>query len=244
MGGFTPIHVPNCIGWIRSDLGLPGGITSGSLMTSWGSQYGSFAGCAQTTDARKPTWSTSGGLNSRPRIIFDGARAFTLDFDVTGAKTLFLVYKLSSTASSFTLVSIKHVATTTFSDFSVNLTVGAPYLSTSFISDHTAGTLTGFSPTLGTTNGHYEINTYNGGAISTPGSYTDALDGTAQTLSASGATGRVTTDLGSIGARMSAAQVLVNPFIGDFYELAVYSNVVATNYQNLLIKYSKQLYLL
>jgi hypothetical protein len=214
-------------------------------MASWGSQYGSFAGCAQATDARKPTWSTSGGLNSRPRIIFDGARAFTLDFDVTGAKTLFLVYKLASTAGIIdSLISLKNISGSLFSEFTVNCTTGG-YLLTSFRDDYlVGGNSVGFNTTLGTTVGHYEINTYNGGSNASTGSYTDTLDGVSQTMSASGAFARVSTDLGSLGARMTSTQTLAIPFIGDFYELAVYSNVVAAKYQNLLIKYSKQLYLL
>jgi hypothetical protein len=241
---FAPPRLTGCVAWLRSDLGLDPGQSNNTTAPNWRSLVAGTADCAQTTDAKRPVWHSSGGLNNRPYLSFNGNAAYTWAMNLGGAKTSLCIFRLAATISLgnlFSIYSMKRTSDNTFSEYSICNISG--YKISSFRYDYQAASTTvGYDWSPGTTNGHYMITTYNGGTNTSTSSYTDTLDGTVQTLSASGAFGRLSTDLGSIGARLSSAQVVSFGCNCDLYEVAVYNRVISSAEITHLIHYAQNRY--
>lgn len=230
--------------WLRTDLGLPGGQADNATMATWASQVAGGADCAQTTDAKRPVWHSSGGLNGLPYLTFNGSKAFTWALDHGGTRTIFCVFRITTapgSSSFYTLYSPKRTSDSTFTEYlDMNL---SGYKNTSFRADYQgAGVGAGYDVTLGTTNGHCSIFTYNGGTNTSTGSYTDTLDGTSQTMAVSSVVARTSTDLGSVGGRLNSAETVSNGALMDLYELADWTRVLNSTEISQLASYSRTRY--
>lgn len=64
---FRPTDISGLFAWYRSDLGVT---ESGGLVSQWNDQSGNGRNLSEATN--KPTYSSSGGPNSYPTIVFDG----------------------------------------------------------------------------------------------------------------------------------------------------------------------------
>lgn len=243
----TPLTIApsGLVAWLRSDLGLPGGQTDNATIASWASQVAGGADCAQTNPLKQPVWHSSGGLNNQPYLAFNGSKAFTWALDQGGARTVFCVFRVTTAPASstiYTIYSSKRSSDSTFSEYvDINF---AGYKTTSFRFDYQAASSSvGYDTTLGTTNGHCAITTYDGVSNTATGSYSDTLDGTSQTLSGSSTFGRTSTDLGSVGGRLNSAQAVSNGAIIELSELVVWSRVVNSTEKTNLTSYSRTRYL-
>jgi hypothetical protein len=60
----------NLLVWLRSDLGVT---ESGGVVSTWADQSGNGHNFTQGTAANRPAYNATGGPNSTPSILFDGA---------------------------------------------------------------------------------------------------------------------------------------------------------------------------
>lgn len=213
-------------------------------MASWASQVSGSANCSQTTDAKRPIWHASGGINNRPYLAFSGTKAFAWALDHGGARTVFCVFRVTTALGAntvYTLYSPKRSSDSTFSEYA--LITFAGYKSTSFRFDYQgASSSVGYDATLGTTNGHYAITTYDGGTNTSASSYGETLDGSTQTVLTSSSFGRTSTDLGSVGGRLSSAQTVSNGAIVELYDLDDWDVVLTAAEKNHLKAYANNRY--
>jgi hypothetical protein len=76
--------------------------------------------------------------------------------------------------------------------------------------------------------------TYNGGTNTSTSSYTALLDNTSDTVATSSTFNRTSTDLPSLGGRLTSGNVVSDGLVGDIGELLVTSNVISgTNETNM-----------
>lgn len=234
--------------WIRSDLGSPS--NSGA-----NDQSGRGNNITQPTVGLQPTYNASGGKNNRPYWAFRGASVFENTWNVASGLasphvplTIACVFRFNvvpAAAGFAAIYSLKGTATggsTSFNDLLPNA-LGGIYLPWSFNGNGQGGSSpasVGFNVALNTT--IHALVTAHADFLNdaTPSHYTASLDGTVETVAASGNTGRTATDLGSIGARLSSTDTLgLGPANMDFYELIVWkrqfqANEMADLYTNYL----------
>lgn len=110
---FQPNYVPNCVLWLRADLGIT---QSGGVVSNWADQSGSGYNFTATLTAR-PAY-TASGINSLPTLTFDGALTSMgmTGFTLAQPYTVFMVIKLVSGTSLYP---------TALSDTSGNLVVSS-----------------------------------------------------------------------------------------------------------------------
>lgn len=227
MRRWRPEHIPGCVAALDPAYGLPGGIVSGNALTTWSSLVPGAAN-AVGISGHEPKWVT-GGLGGNPKVTFDGTQAFDWSALVlSGAKSVFCVFKVNTaptSGTSQTIYSIKSTTGNKFSDY-VNINIAGYTLVTFFDDLNTVMNASGHNTTLGTTNAHASVRTYNGGTNTTPGNYGETLDGTVKTIIASSTANRTSTDKGSIGGRVTSGNAISVGMIADLYYISVYNAVM------------------
>lgn len=211
--------------WLKGDAGVT---LSGPNVTTWADQSGNSNNYVQATGGQQPTV-TSAALNGRPAITFDGSSQFlTSPFQIGGAKTVVIVRKLASVPGASTICEAYTLkdASNNFSEaMFFNFSGYQPYSLC-----HNLNGLT--SPTVGDaaaldTSWHVGIDTYNGGANTSTSSYTLTLDSVSQTLLASAAFNRISTDLVTLGARATSANVGSSFAPVQIAEVLIYDHVLS-----------------
>lgn len=145
------------------------------------------------------------------------------------AKTVAFAGKLTALPGLGTFYSIVTLKfdTSNFSEFTfLNL---AGYKETAWRHDFAVGAAgVGVDGALNT-NPHVWLHTYNDGTNTLPASYTAQFDGTAQTIVATGAFGRIATDRGSIGARIDSTGAIRGGSGAsmDLAEIVIYNSVLS-----------------
>lgn len=98
--GFAPTQLSGCALWLRADLGVT---LNGSTVSAWANQGTAGGSVSQGTAASQPTWSATGGPNSRAALAFDGGDWLTSDlaasawaFLHSANSTAFVVWKTTS----------------------------------------------------------------------------------------------------------------------------------------------------
>lgn len=97
---FLPIQLSGCALWLRADLGVT---LNGSTVSAWANQGTAGGSVTQGTAASQPTWSATGGPNSKAGLSFDGGDWLTSDlaasawaFLHSANSTVFVVWKTTS----------------------------------------------------------------------------------------------------------------------------------------------------
>jgi hypothetical protein len=236
-----PRTISGCQCWLRSDLGIT---LNGSTVSTWASQVSGVSGNASQSFApSQPVYSA--GINGRPKLAFDTARALVWSLSMTASapKTIVVVAKLTSAGGGgYSLLTLK--GGTQFSEVVVDL---GGYKPICWVHDvGAAGNVnsSGIDDAMGTSSVRAILHTYNGVSSGTPSSYTATLDGVSKTVGASGPFGRLGTDQGSVGCRLSAGGGGTFPLNGDIYEIIVYNRVLTSGEQDQIWKYLKALYAL
>lgn len=225
-GPFNPskIRGGEMLGWLRADLGIT---QSGGTVSNWANQKGIQGDAAQSTAAKQPIY-VPARQNGKPCLNFDGNRAMTWPIVPpglsTGLQSVFIVAALGTAVSNlYAILSMKAPTGVDFSDYSFEL--GQAGYTNVLLVPHagSSGVSFGYNATLGQTP-HCVIATYNGAAAAT--GIDSTFDGAQQITVQGGGWGRIGSDLGSIGARLSSTQVLAIPFIGDIYEIAAWQTIL------------------
>lgn len=225
--------------WLRSDSLSPGAVAS------WPDLSASAATCTQSDATKQPTCSASGGLNGQPRVTFDGARALQcpLGFaNLSAAWTIAIVAKLASEPhSGFSPFSLKSASGSLFTELLLDL---ATYKYESWVAEVGNSTRAGvgYDVALGTSAGHVLLETYNTGSQSATTSYTASLDGAGETILTSGNFLRTSSDLGSIGGRLTSGNAVSFGLVGDLYEVVAYTRVLTSGEQAALVSYLRARY--
>jgi len=74
---FNPTALPNCVLWLRADLGVT--MDESDRVATWADQSGNGNNFTQTTDTKKPVWQASvAAFNNKPTLLFDSAKSQTL----------------------------------------------------------------------------------------------------------------------------------------------------------------------
>ncbi len=218
-GGISnPLDIPDCVVWLRSDLGVT---DVSSAVSAWANQgsLGSAGDASQSSAPSRPAYASNGGLNNRAKLTFSSSN---LDwaYDGTGAKTLMVVLKLASTpGTGFTIYEVYNSAPVV-SEILVDLATYAPV---SFVDDWTAPTyLSGIADSLGSSVGHAFIHTFDGIDPASTSSYGANLDGTTKTVIGSQAYGSPAA-ASHIGGRLPSGTFMLD---GDMYEIVIYNRVL------------------
>lgn len=102
---WVPTILPGCPLWLRADLGVT---LNGSTVSAWANQGTLGGSCSQGTGAAQPTWSATGGPNSRAGLSFDGGdylastlAASAWNFLHSSNFTLFYVWNQTATGNAF-----------------------------------------------------------------------------------------------------------------------------------------------
>jgi len=174
-------------------------------------------------------------------IVFDGSDdALEMDAVVAGgAFTAAMTYKLTTTPTAgefFSPLSFCMSATKTF--FELLIVNDAGYLPVSLGAKVGPINSVGFSPTHDTA-AHRLVVSYDDGNPSLVGSYAIIYDGTSQTVVQSGALNRSTDDIGSVGARVTAAHATSFPLDGAMDEVVVIGGVISQSRLSRLDGYMK-----
>lgn len=234
---FQPTDIPNCVVWLRADLGVV--IGTGNRIARWqnqGSGGSAFDGTAH--GGTGPLYSASGGLNNQAHIIYDTS-AF-LDWGYTnylGAKTIVVVFKMDTIDGSGQTLYVISQASIGASELIVDLSA---YTTITLIDDWVVGgTMFGDSSVaLGTTAGHISLHTYDGSGTEGVGNYTMSTDGVSKTVAVSGAYAYASTS--AIGFRGNSTF----PLKGKISELIVIERVCNAVEQLQLVGYLRNRYAL
>lgn len=97
---WTPRRIQGCVLWLRADLGIT---LNGATVASWANQGTLGGSFTQGTAASQPTFSATGGPNSKAGLSFDGGDWLTSDlaasawaFLHSANSTVFVVWKTTS----------------------------------------------------------------------------------------------------------------------------------------------------
>lgn len=173
---------------------------------------------------------TSTSINGQQCLSFTGSAGLAVNnVPVVGAKTFAIVCRLNGIPSNATFGSVlllKDVAGTTFSEPLVFFNNISGYQSVSFVCDLvTTGLAAGSAQTLDTKPHEYVL-AYNGGSFTATGSYGLIIDGVAQAVVQSSTFAHVAADVGSIGSRVNASGVVVDPAAVDLAAIYVFKGVL------------------
>jgi hypothetical protein len=190
--------------------------------SQWNDLSGGSRNATQGTAAQQPVYSAT-AYNGFPGITFDGTNDnLALPDSVTGAKTIAVSYRMTSTFSAMTLRSlVRLLHGTTRSE--VCLVNANFYQNLTFFFDFTTsgGTARGASLTLDT-NPHTVIVTYNGGTNTTSANYTCFVDGVSASVVASSTINASASSVGSIGGRATSSGFEIYPNPSTYFRLLVY----------------------
>ncbi len=231
----SPLQLPGCQLWLRSDLGIT---TVTGNVSAWANQgtRGATMDAAQSTGANRPIYTASGGQNNLPYLTFDGSRLMTIGALDSGISplTIMMVLKCRSLpGTGFSVYSIGGPGTSeALLDFNT-------YKNVSYADGWPGGVtaMVGYDFSLGTSAVHYMLHTYDGVDTSTPGSYAGTQDSVTKSMVASGAYAISST--GALGARIGgtfASDI-------DLYELIILGALTGPQ-QALLNAYVKARYAL
>lgn len=225
VGLSSPLEVSGCVLW--HDANQITGLNDGDKVSQWDDLSVNLSHATQAAAANKPLYKT-GIINGKPVVRFVGATPCWLlqPLNINGAKTVFMVFKLTTLpgAATTTPLNTKH---TTPSLSEILFTQIGGYTEITFRDDITGSALSvGFSPGINTSP-HIFVKTYNGVASSNPTSYTARYDKAAATVIASGSLNRTLTNKGAVGARVSSTDVPGSAYNGDIAEIIIYSSVLA-----------------
>lgn len=230
---FDPRDVLGCQVWLRSDMGIT---TVSGAVSNWTNQgtLGSNGDASQTSAGIRPPYS-SGGLNGQPKLAFT-AHALNWNYAQSGAKTVFVVIKLTAAAGTGYTV-YEMFGNSLYGEMIVDLNTYQPV---SYVDDWSSVTaMSGHAGALGTTAGHVLMHTYNAGGSGTPGNYTATVEEAQKTIVGSG--NYANTDGAShIGSRIPGAFSMS----ADLYEVIVYSRVLPIPESDQVNFYLKALYAL
>lgn len=235
--------------WLKADIGVfrDNSITPtpyGDLVQVWEDQSGNGNHFSQPTSSFRPQLVIQPALFcGKPSIRFDVSRRTYLASALksSGSKTVFIVFKVNALAGTpQSLLTIKGL-TTTYTE--VMITDHPAYRSISYIANVpgsvSGGTMINSSGMNVSFSGAGNIATivYNGGTISSPGSYQNKYDTVSASVSSSGLFGRLMNDTSAIGARAPEHDYAF--FNGDMAEIIAYDRVLAsaemTQVQNYLV---------
>jgi len=102
---WNPLRLQGCALWLRADLGVT---LNGSTVSAWANQGTAGGSFTQGTGTAQPTYSASGGPNSRSTLTFDGndkiqssLAAASWNFLHSGNATWFLVFRSTTSADAY-----------------------------------------------------------------------------------------------------------------------------------------------
>lgn len=226
LGFIDPIHSkgPPTANLVSRVVGSLGVTASSGKVSRWADQSGNGADWVQATGAQQPTFNSS-SINGKPGLTWNGScgMSTTATFPA-GAWTVAIAFKMASTPGSgsfYELCSLK-TTTPTFSEIILSNISGA-YQPYTWIANNTTSPSSAGAANALDTSAHVLILTYNGGTNTSTGSYTDSLDGSTQSVVVSNAVARTTTDLCSLGARLTSANAVSAGFIGEIGEVNIYN---------------------
>lgn len=224
-----PNSISGLVLWLQSTYGT----TSSIFQSAWNDQSTGGFNFAQSVYAQQPYLPPPGSRT--PEFEFTGTQALTNNSTVTGgAWTVGIQFHLTSLpgAATGTNLFTFEMGSNTFGEIDAdNLGGYQPYTFMAKVAGAAASS--GIANALDL-NMHNLIVTYNNGTNTTPGSYTAVLDGTAQTVVASGSLGRTGTDLGSIGGRVTSGNVVSAGASVGIRKILVYSsNLTGSNLTSL-----------
>lgn len=236
----SPIQFPNLFQWVDSGLGSPS--ASGA-----GDQSGRSNNITQPSAGLRPTYNASGGKNNLPYWAFRKTSAFQNPVNPASLNIINALWPYTITAV-LRWNSVPAAAT-----FYTAWAIKSTFSAASLFNDLYAVTNAGYQPysfkaqmgggaaAVGTANAITTANpliitvTYDGsGNTATPSAYGFYLNNVAQTVVVSGSLGRTTTDLGSIGGRLTSANALTFGADMDFYSLTIHRRVMPVNELNYL----------
>jgi hypothetical protein len=227
---------PNGILGASGILWLDGsqGITlAAGRVSRWADQSPSGNDAVQGTALQRPV---VGVLDGRPAVSFDGTTGMSMALAFpAGAKTVYTVWQMTALpgAGNFFGPLSLNTAGGLITE-AINANIGG-YTNISIVADNPGFTVSsGYSPALNLAK-HISGFSYNGGLIALPASYAARYDDVAQAIIASGAIGRVATDLSSVGCRLSSLNAVSNGFVGAIAEVIV-ANAVMTVSQDAAIR--------
>lgn len=218
---------PGAAGTVVLWLEAKYGTSSSLLQSAWNDQSASGFNFAQATIAQQPFLPVPG--TGAPEIRFTGTQALTSSAAVAaGAWTVGLSFRLFSTPAPSTGYGLFTFETGASTFGMITLQNNGGYQPYSFIAKvgSTAVASSGFATALDT-NLHNLVVTYNNGTNTTPGSYTAILDGTTETVVASGNIGRTITDFGSIGGNVTSGNVVSSGASVGIRKILVYNSALS-----------------
>lgn len=245
---FDPRNISGCVSWLKSDSGVV--LSGGTAVTNWVDIVSPGTNDAsQSSAGLQPVYTSSGGLNNKPYLTFDGTKG--MQWSVTtpsSGRTVIVVAKPSvavPTNDGWRIVVLKHG---TLADILTMINAaGWDHINVS--SDITIGganqTFFGSNTPAFDTLPHVWVYTYNGGG-NLVGNYAIDYDNSVLTLGAASPYNAATVGFGSIGAEITGANAVVatTGFKGDYYEIIVYNRVLTTNELTSLYRYLKHRYAL
>lgn len=187
----------------------------------------------QSTTSKKSLYKIN-IINSLPVGRFDGINdAMEMPIALQNAKTIFIAGKLNNVPGGGTFMSpltIKFDAST-FSEF-LFMNIGG-YEEITFMHDYVSGVNgVGIDLTLDT-DVHLWSHTYDNSDPELVGSYTAFNENTSKVIANSGALGRTSTDIGSIGGRIDNAGAVTGSSDMDYARIVAYNSVLTSGqYQN------------
>lgn len=163
----------------------------------------------QATAGLQPAFNaTSASFNGKPTIQFNGGQMLhCAGLNISGAKTILAVYRLTvapGAGTSYSLFTLANTAKSSFAEMLVLNAVGG-YQNNTFKHDYQLlAASVGNALTIDTTQ-KIILNTYNGGTNTSAASYSNSINNSAQSIVASGNLARTVGDRASLGARSDGA---------------------------------------
>ncbi len=236
-GSFTssvPPTISGLVQWLRGDDVVKDGSNN---VSQWTDKSGLGNHCTQIGATTIRPLYVSSGINSKPILRFVDDWLLN-PLVLKGSKTIFIVDKIN-TISASSMLTIKFDGSTYTEFLPVNL---GGYQPRTFRHDYSApNNGVGVADALNTNN-HLFIHTYNGGLNTSAASYTADLDNVSKTVVSSGLCGRFSTDKGSLGARVTSADVGSFFYIGDIAEIIIYNRVLTVAEQTTIKTYLNSRY--
>lgn len=230
-GGIAPPVFPDPSSLILWHDTAAGHVTTpGGSVTALLDQSTSASNATQATVASEPVHS-SAAFGAFPGITFDGSNDYLIQAlsAPSGAKTIGISFKLTSTPAGSTFTSLMRLKTAGGNFFELLAMNFGGYLPLSFLADfpQTGAVASGVQATLDT-NPHRLIVAYNGGANNAITSYQCWLDGNPLTVAASSTVNAAGgTSAGCIMGRGTASAFEGQATPGVFFRGAVYSKAIA-----------------
>lgn len=235
---FNPLTLPNCVLWLRSDLGIT---TVTGNVSQWNDQSTAGNNATQATGANRPSYNT-GGVNGRPYLSGNGGTTAFMSGSSISSITQATVVAVSSYTSNGTAAPCPFatlVANGVNSGISLLYVPATPAFIGRIEPSGGPGVVdASFSGTLDTSLHQHIVTASGTGATVTSTYYQDGVQ--KATNNGPSTSGGLNTGLQySVGAiNQSATDV----WGGNYYEFLVYSRVLSTAEIASLHKYAQALY--